>query len=136
MLPSYSDITSRLGKPLWYDKHGVPRYDPFHPDMCGVYANFVAFMEIECQACGGRFRVAVDRRGWELIGGEIVRPTLPSLGDVGSFCYDDPPPHDVDGGMCAGSTMSSVVRRILEFWVRDQSTNFEWIPLPEYEFTY
>ncbi|MGB9886467.1 MAG: hypothetical protein ACPLRW_05645 [Moorellales bacterium] len=135
MLPAYEDITRRLGEPLWYDRHGVPRYDPFRPDMCGVYARYAALLEIECQGCGRRFKVAVDYCNYEFWGGELRRPRLPSAEDEGDFCYgDDPPPHDYPGGgLCAGSTMSSITRRILEFWVRDR---FDWERRPEYEFVY
>lgn len=137
-MPAYKDITSRLGEPLWYDRHGVPRYDPFRPDMCGVYARYVALLDIECQACRKRFRAAVDYCGYEsrFIGGdlELKGPQLPTAEDEGDFRYGDPPPHDCPGrGLCAGSTMGSVTRRILEFWVKD---GFEWTRRREYEFAY
>lgn len=134
MLPAYEDITRRLGEPLWYDRHGVPRYDPFRPDMCGVYACYTALLEIECQGCGKRFKTAVDYPSYELCGGRLWWPQLPTAEDEGDFRYGDPPPHDCPGGgLCAGSTMGSVTRRILEFWVKD---GFEWTRRREYEFAY
>lgn len=33
MKASYDDIISRLGRPLWWDEHGVPRYDKFQPEL-------------------------------------------------------------------------------------------------------
>jgi len=59
MYQLYEDITKRLGEPLWYDDHGVPRYDEFHPSMLDVYADFAALSEIACQSCGRRFKVGV-----------------------------------------------------------------------------
>lgn len=130
MLPDYKDITSRLGQPLWYDRHGVPRYDPFHPDMCDVYANYVAYMEIRCQACGKCFKVAVDRSKYDWLERQVEFPSSDSEGD---FYYGDPPIH---GDGCAGNTMSCETLRILEFWVRDGSTGYDWERKTEFEFDY
>jgi len=130
--PDYGDIRSRLGEPLWYDRHGVPRYDPFTPDMCGVYARYVALLEIACQACGRRFMVAVDLDGlecfrWNQRGVSV----LPTDEEAGVFCYGDPPRHD-----CVGDTMLSDVCRIVEFWERSQETGWEWARRREREFVY
>src|SRR5579875_874086 len=99
VLPDYRDINRRLGEPLWYDEHGVPRYDPFHPDLCGVYNDFVALMLVACQSCGRRFRVAwgVSTAASKLRH-EGRAPRLPTAQDSGSFGYGDPPRHDGDGG--------------------------------------
>jgi len=130
--PDYNDIRSRLGDPLWYDRHGVPRYDPFRPGMCGVYARYVALLEIACQACGRRFAVAVDlddleRLEWEKEGAFV----LPTAEDPGAFCYGDPPRHG-----CVGDTMSSYTCRIAEFWERSQETGWKWVRRREREFAY
>lgn len=121
VLPDYRDITRRLGEPLWYDEHGVPRYDPFHPDLCGVYDTYVALLEIACQACGRRFHVAVGvDAGWHMVTTGGKEPELPTRESVGSFDFGDPPRHTCDdGGLCAGETMSSVPLRVIEFWRRD-----------------
>lgn len=128
MLRSYADITRRLGDPLWWDDNGAPRYDPFTPEMLGVYDNYVAYMEIACQACGKLFRVGVGlgsvdwsrRAGW-------TAPDFPQQDTCGSFYYGDPPSH-IDaryGDRCAGETMGSVYRRTLEFW-RCDNQMAEW----------
>lgn len=136
MLPAYKDITSRLGEPLWHDKHGVPRYDPFRPDMCGIYAYYVALLDIECQSCVRRFKVAVDYSNYEFCFGELMLPHLPSMEDAADFHFGDPPQHDYEGrGLCAGSTMNSITRRVMEFWIKD-ATKFEWVRRPEHEFAY
>lgn len=138
---AYDDIRSRLGEPLWFDGHGVPRYDPFHPEMCGVYDRYVAFVLIGCQACDQTFRVAVEWGAEDMIAAAAAKagtidPALPTADPdrwraVGSFHYGDPPIHG-----CAGDTMNSVPLRILEFWHRpsDNSPNgFDWRRLPEHE---
>jgi hypothetical protein len=146
MLRDYQDIVSRLGKPLWWDDNGTPRYERFHPNMCGVYDRYVALLLIECQNCGTEYRVASERtdRGLaytsagELNGERVYRPAwaevqLPTAEGVGSFHYGDPPPH------CCGSgaTMNSVPRRALEFWRKEHdrgSPNWmEWVRDPAHE---
>ncbi|AEG14358.1 hypothetical protein Desku_0752 [Desulfofundulus kuznetsovii DSM 6115] len=133
MKPDYDDIKSRLGEPLWYDRHGVPRYDPFEPGMCGVYAEYVALLEIACQACGRRFTVAVDLDSVECVGWQdrTGLSVLPGVDKPGAFCYGDPPRHE-----CIGDTMSSDVCRIVEFWERSQGTRWKWVRRREYAFDY
>ncbi len=133
MLPAYTDITRRLGEPLWYDEHGVPRYDPFQPDLCGIYGDFVAFLEIACQACARRFRVSCGiSTGWYMIAHEGKPPTLPVVEDSGSFGYGDPPRHDRDDGRCAGETMGCHLLRVREFWRRD-GPSMRWCRDVEHE---
>lgn len=127
----YSDITSRLGEPLWYDEYGVPRYELFSPDLSSVYGDYVAYLLIACQGCGKQFKVAVAREKVKLFKDEIMEVQLPTKDDEGWFCYGDPPLHN-----CIGSTMISDTLRILEFWVRDKSTNYKWKRKPEYEYDY
>lgn len=60
MLRDYDDIRSRISDPIfWWDDNGVPRYCHFRPQQCGVYDVVVALVEVACQACLERFRVAV-----------------------------------------------------------------------------
>jgi len=126
VLHDYPDITSRIKDPvLWYDTHGVPRYDSFTPSLCpDIYANEVALMEIACQACGDRFPVELHnsllmilRNGKKL--SDKVRDN--------SIHYGDPPIH---GGGCSGNTMNCDDLRIIEFWRRDR---FDWTRVPELE---
>jgi len=128
MLPDYADIVSRLGKPLWYDDHGVPRYDDFHPSMLGVYNDLAVLMEIECQACGELSLVGRGvNRSMEKIYGRT--PHLPTNEGAGLWHYGDPPPHG-DGRCLAGLTMNSAPRRVVEAWER---VGFEWERSPDHE---
>jgi hypothetical protein len=153
MLRAYEDITSRLDKCLWHDGNGVPRYDEFHPDMCGVYDRYVAFMEIGCQSCDELFLVASEISMNEAISKNFSLPIKPLDGEekridevtrkldgtspdspweqIGSFHYGDPPRHGTEELCVAGDTMNSVPLRIIEFWKKE---NFEWVRDPNYEF--
>ena len=58
MKTDYSEITNKLGEPLWWDEKGVPRYEPFENHyQCGVYNKAVAYLRIECQNCRKSFFV-------------------------------------------------------------------------------
>lgn len=112
MNPSFRDIRDRLGEPAWWMEGGIPRYCDFSPDECGVYSDEVALVEIGCQYCDQRFRVAVETDElWRLNAGKHFR--RPSSGDIGSYHYGDPPVHG-----CVGDTMNVVSVRVLEFWRR------------------
>lgn len=110
----YDDIRSRIAEaPKWWDEHAVPRYCEFTPDeTADIYAHEVALVEIACQGCDqeGRttlFLVAFSWNGWEP--GEI--PVM--LEQVKQLHYGDPP----NTGCClGGATMSSIPRRVVEFW--------------------
>lgn len=136
MKTDYSDILDRLGPPLWWDEHGAPRYDPFDPYWCKVYARAVALLEVECQRCGRRFKVAVsiedsDLWDWKKYrGSEDYHPTLQ---DANAFHYGDPPRHGFNEECLAGDTMSSIPIRVLEFW---ELENYEWVRKNEYEFVF
>lgn len=120
MNPSYADIKQRAGNPIWYSEGGVPRYADFHPNVCGVYNAYVAFVRIACQACKQEFSVAsaVDMMNAALY--PVVLPRMADTTDadawdvIGSFHYGDPPRHD-----CVGDTMASVPLQILQFWKRE-----------------
>ena len=141
MLPDYSDIESRLGDPLWWDQNGVPRYEPFHPRYCGVYAHYATLMIVTCQNCGRQFRVGIWRerhiQSYKEGKLEFVSPTMPTVEDAGSFYYGDPPRHDTGptpSGECpCGDTMTSDPRQILEFW---RWTGWDWERVPELEFQF
>jgi hypothetical protein len=40
----------------------VPRFDPFDPEMLGVYDRFAVLGELACAACGKRMQVGIGRR--------------------------------------------------------------------------
>ena len=143
MLPEYADIVARLGPPVWWDYHGVPRYKSFHPEMCGVYARFVAYLEIGCQSCRTRFMVAIDRTE-AMVWPEIAYTVdhLPTKDDIRWFHYGDPPRHNLSDYQhgakgwekhCSGTTMNCLTHRIVEFWRR---TNEGWKRDFQYEITY
>ena len=125
MKQPYKDITNKLGEPLWWDKVGVPRYEPFEPSLCNdVYANEAVLLEIACQYCGHHFKVAISRSNQS----QIDWPgTLAERVQIGSIAYLDPP----NWGCCdAGPTMTSNALEVLEFWVRLKSS---WLRVPELE---
>jgi hypothetical protein len=135
MKTDYSDILEHLGPPLWWDEHGVPRYKPFDPYLCKVYAKVVALLEVECQWCGERFKVAVSMGDFDLWNwrkhhpGEDYHPTPQ---DANAFYYGDPPRHGPSEKCPAGDTMSSIPICVLEFWEYNKQT-FNWERKKEYE---
>ncbi len=122
MYQPYRDIRSRLGKPLWHDWHGVPRYEPYRPGMQNIYAKYEALMEIRCQTCGTAFLVGSCANSFDVFpcehGSSIVKAKMPTLQDSGFVWYGDAPWHDDerDGGGCSGTTMTTDWVRIVEFW--------------------
>lgn len=112
----YDDITSRLGEPRWWDEYGVPRYCEFGPDEgANIYARQIALAVIQCQGCGREFKVAFSSDGIDAALAE--RMTLAEAIRERALHYGDPPNIDC---CAAGPTMSSVARRVLEFWDRDE----------------
>jgi hypothetical protein len=125
MLPAYDDIRSRIAEPpLWHDRHGVPRYEPFKPQMLGVYDDLAVLAEIACQRCAKRFLVGAGWTRLDVFADPIVVRKLADLAE--SFDYGDPPRHAVDAGRCAGETMSSDVVQIVEAWER---VGLDWVRL-------
>lgn len=131
MKSSYKDILSRIHEsPIWWDENGVPRYTEFHPRFsCNSYADEVALILIECQGCGVNFKVSVssDKFSGVLLESKSLSDQTPRL------YYGDPP----NLPCCpAGPTMTSVTRKIIEFWVQSKNINdhrLEWIRKPEFE---
>jgi len=122
----YADIRDKLGVPLWWDEHAVPRYCEFSPDVnANIYATEVVLLEIRCQDCGERFRVAMSWDVWDRVQGY---PTLAEQIKNGEIHYGDPP----NVGCCpAGPTMNSIPLRVLEYWEREPLD--EWHRFAEYE---
>lgn len=155
MYNPYFDIREKAGAPLWHDKHGVPRYCTFHPRHLDVYDDVAALLEIRCQACDRPFLVAAHFSKmdiFELTGQATtiladVDRGLPSADDAGWFGFGDAPWHDEE--QCAGTTMTTSVYRVVEFWTKDggppvvrtaidapPTIGIEWRRRSEYEFTY
>ncbi len=123
----YSDITSRLGTPLWWDEHAVPRFDRFHPrDVADIYADEVALFIVTCQGCGREFPVAEAR-------GPITKVLYPHMTGLAEAIrtktleYGDPP----NIGCCgAGPTMNSEPRRVLGYWSRHHREHTKEVGFP------
>jgi len=129
MWAKYEDITSRLGKPLWWDERGVPRYDPFTRKLVAdIYAHEIALVEIQCQRCLKRFDVAFSYGPMQ----QVSNPNWPSLSEEvtdDTLHYGDPPIHHGSTGQgCVGNTMNCNELRVLEFWRASQEYDWERIP--------
>lgn len=128
MLDAYADILERITEPpKWWDRHGVPRFHEPIPQNCShVYADHVAFVEIECQSCGEAFIVEfatsmLDR----IVHADRYKAHVgkdPAPYDPTKLEYGDPPRHGGDH-CAAGDTMTSVPVRVVAAWERDR---FEW----------
>lgn len=120
---NYKDITSKLGRPKWYDESGCPRYCNFVPTkVSNIYAEEVALFEIACQACGDKFLMAEswDDRDWFR---EQTRGISARLKDKEYFGFGDPP---CFFNKCAsGCTMCSDTIRCVEFWQKDNLRNWK-----------
>jgi hypothetical protein len=135
----YRDIIDKLGPPLWWDEHAVPRYCPFSPDECAnIYADEVVLLEIACQSCGAIFRVAMSSSRFqriceaakyenELFAKEVEEQKLCDDISEKLLHYGDPP----NNHCCpAGPTMNCIDRRVLEYWKREKQ---EWVRDSSYE---
>ena len=131
MLSDYADIRSRIpAEPLWFDEHGVPRYDPFTPGLAGIYGDWAVLMEIACQACSERMLVGFTVQKFRI----HEENQLPQPSGPGAWHYGDPPRHECPG---AGETMNCEDLRIVEFWRRDlDEPRLEWVRCPELEFAW
>jgi hypothetical protein len=158
MRNDFRDILRRIPEnPKWYDFEGTPRYDEFHPDLCGVYWEQVVLFEIKCQECGKTFLVAheqsssatIFQKMWEDIMREKrpdVEQVYPSIKDTiktKTLTYGDPPRHgkniSQNDNCVAGDTMSSIVIRTVQFWTRVKDNGqMGWEPfrVPELENVY
>lgn len=119
MLCHYKDIIEGMGKPQWFDRYGCPRYCDIHPsNSSNIYADYVAFANIECQQCGHEFVVEFTSDSMS-----TIRNPGYSLRDDKEPYYGDPP----NINCCsAGPTMSSINRGFHSRWERERGTNFEW----------
>ena len=122
----YADIIDKLGTPLWWDENAVPRYCEFSPDVCAnIYAIEVALVEIRCQDCAMRFKVAMS---WCVMDQINDYPTLAQEIADCTIHYGDPP----NVRCCpAGPTMNSIPLRVLEYW--KQEPFGDWHRFTEHE---
>lgn len=118
----YSDITNKLGEPVWYTTEGYPRYCDIEPGETGVYSVVAVFWRIRCVDCNKRFTVGAGWNHMHLfeIGGEVA---------VRRLRYGDPPMHDCPG---AGETMLCDNLLVTEWWHR-LGTGGDWERVPEKE---
>ncbi len=169
----FSDITKKLGPPKWYDRHGYPRYNVYHPKHTyNIYADVSALILVACQSCGKKMRVAVTYSKMDLIQRFMnnerhkkeqltsseksfikttfktaTKETKIDLNKVArifsyplktkpkAFAYGDPPSHNSSVEFChIGGTQTSIPIRILQFWERDESHN--WNRNKKYEFEF
>lgn len=145
MYQLYEDITNKLGKPKWWDEEGVPRYCDFSPDeVADIYADKAALIIIQCQGCGQHLPVAWSFHKLRIIcyvpghptGPEcFAQLTYPTKDNPGSIGFGDAPAHNNLGDEYChlGCVMTTDVRRIKEFWSRDE---LDWVRHPEFEFIY
>jgi hypothetical protein len=118
----YHEIIASMGEPIWWDEVGVPRYCEFGPmETNNIYAYQVALIEIACQDCGKKFKVAMSWHPFDNF------PELKKLVMDKSIHYGDPP----NISCCpAGPTMNCYDLRVIEFW---ESKDFDWVRMPELE---
>lgn len=125
---NYSDILSRIpDKPSWFDECAVPRFVDFHPSRSSdIYARECALVEIGCQNCQTRFRVAFARSAVDDLKSHRLGMKPRTLADSireKTIHYGDPP----NVRCCpAGPTMNSDPLRVIEFWHKSRATDYEW----------
>jgi hypothetical protein len=142
MLPRYDDILSRVdAAPRWWNGSGVPRFEPFVPDMLGPYASIAVEARIACQGCGTEFVVA---EGWSRMDFTWVpaedRPVAdaegairmlmrrPVIEDIAArYRFGDPPRHaNRRYEDCLSASMSTVSLALLSVWERPTGSSV-WV---------
>jgi hypothetical protein len=124
MKPYYEDILTRItSNPIWWDEHGVPRYNEFAPVCMDIYACENVLLLIRCQHCGRQFQVGLSA-DWNA---EI---SLAQLIEKGTISYGDPP--QVKCCLAGASTNSESIK-VLQYWAKDADTNWCWLRLSEFE---
>lgn len=150
MKTDYSEITNKLGEPLWWDEKGVPRYEPFENHyQCGVYNKAVAYLRIECQNCRKSFFVTsviaynagfsqfVQKRleriknllSEEMVSHENLQKAF-NEHEEDFYQIERPKLNNVGDFYykdppnhgCIGDTMGSIEREVLQYWEPDLTT--------------
>ena len=120
----FKDILVRIHeKPKWWDEMGVPRYCEFHPsETANIYADETMLMLIQCQDCKKRYKVCSTSRGG------LYKKYLGQDGHNKiwePWHYGDPP-NNCGDDCIGGATMNVELIRILEYWVRNEETEYNW----------
>ena len=117
MKQEYNDIIDKLGKPLWWDEVGVPRYEKFHPNLLNdIYAKEGCLLLIRCQFCGCKFKVGLSYNTF------LEKSSLGERINNKTIHYGDPP--NYYKGCCqVGSSANSDSIKVIEYWEKE---NFEW----------
>lgn len=125
MKSSYDDIKSRIQEvPHWFDTNGTPRYGVFKPENSpNIYAEQVILLAIACQNCKFKFLVELNC-DYRSLSPKKLSEQIP----VKKIHYGDPPSHH-----CVGDTMNSVPLRVVEFWQKTESCDFERLKSLEIE---
>lgn len=117
MLPAYNDIITRIAeRPIWFTATGVPRYNPFAPEMLGVYDQIAGLFLVQCQSCSAKLKIGDGTPRFSIhkvLAGDTEEITVESFGQT--WTCGDPPRHDCPG---AGETMSAIELSVLEMWER------------------
>jgi hypothetical protein len=125
----YKDITSKLGKPLWWDEEAVPRYCEFSPDeIANIYAVEAVLALIACQDCGTIFPVAFSTSGYSRYDYKEIH--LYHTIEERMLHYGDPPNYGCCG---AGPSMNCDDIVVLEYWEKNKETDYDWKRNPKYE---
>lgn len=131
MYPLYKDIRTKLGEPVWIDQHGVPRYEPFHPELLGIYDKWALEIEVKCQSCHQLFLCAAGSDEYEFNPATKSMNHFKTVDDAINRLsgWGDAPWHTHKGdqdkfdGQCAGTTMCSDSREI-RLWRRDHQNGW------------
>ena len=122
----YKDIVSRIDEPpQWFDENAVPRYGSFHPGkVANIYTNEAALVEIACQSCGTRFKVAFVNGMSDDVADAIARRPHRRIAEKirdRTIHYGDPP-----NMLCCefGASENSRKLQVLEYWSRSPSSDW------------
>jgi len=116
----YHDIIDRLGEPIWWSEHAVPRYCKFAPEECDVYATEVVLLRIACQSCSKIFDVALSTDCYAKI-------HLSDRVSIKRLYYGDPPNMECCD---TGIVETSIPLRVLEYW---KMVDYKFVRMPEIE---
>ena len=124
MYRHYGDILALTDrKPLWWDEHGVPRFQEFDPEKhTDVYASEAALVLVECQSCGEQFKMLFSDE-------ESPKGIRDRIKEDKELRASDPP----NSGCCeAGPSMTCWQIRVLQFWAFKEQ-GFGWKRYPKFE---
>lgn len=137
MYPIYRELREKLGPPQWHDREGVPRYCRFTPEVAAeIYCDWVALLEVRCQACGKLFKCAVASSAMDRARALGVEKWDHLAAILEHFIgWGDAPWHTYDGdecrfgGQCSGTTMTTDYR-VVGLWRKSSRRDFEPVEIP------